>query len=117
MFQKYAASVSISVVKVDRDVTKVDLDVAKVDREIAKGDRDVVHVAMAMHVCFKCMFKVFLSGCCKSRSGSCIYMHTARVCFKGFMRLLQLFYLDVAYVCNDFQVFLDIFCMYFIHMF
>jgi hypothetical protein len=54
VFQRYIASVSISVAKVDQDVTKVDLDVVKVDREIAKGDRDVAHIAMAMHVYFKC---------------------------------------------------------------
>jgi hypothetical protein len=45
---------------------------------------------------------------CKSRSGCCIYMHVASVCYKCFMcfiRTLQVFHLDVAYVCNDFQVF------------
>jgi len=30
--------------------------VVKVDLDIVKVDRDVAHVAMAMHVCFKCMF-------------------------------------------------------------
>jgi hypothetical protein len=30
--------------------------VAKVDRDVVKVDQDVAHVAMAMHVSFKCMF-------------------------------------------------------------
>ena len=33
--------------------------VAKVDCNVVKVDRDVSHVAMAMHVCFKCMFQMF----------------------------------------------------------
>jgi hypothetical protein len=35
------------------------ISVAKVDRNVAKVDRDVAYVAMAMHVCFKCMFQIF----------------------------------------------------------
>jgi hypothetical protein len=53
-----------------------------------------------------------LSRCYKSRSRCCIYMHVASICFKCcrcFMRSLQVLHLDVAYVCNDFQVFLDVF--------
>ena len=62
--------------------------------DVAKVDRDVAHVVMAIHICFKCMFQkfhmfrrmlqVFLSGCFKSRSGCCIYMHVASICFKCF---------------------------------
>jgi hypothetical protein len=64
------------------------IDVAKVDWDVAKVDWDVAHVAMAMHVCFKCMFQIFhLYVCCK-----CFYLHVAKVD------------LDVAYVCR-FQVF------------
>ena len=33
--------------------------VAKLDQDVAKVDQDVAHVAMAMHVCFKCMFQIF----------------------------------------------------------
>ena len=61
------------------------------------------------------MLQVFSFGCCKSRSGRCIYLHVASVCFKCFrcfIRLLQVFYLDVAYVCNGFQVFLQVFQMH-----
>jgi hypothetical protein len=35
------------------------ISVANVDRDVAKVDRNVAHVAMAMHVCFKCMFQMF----------------------------------------------------------
>ena len=51
------------------------INVAKVDRDAVKVDWDIAHVAMAIHVCFKCMFQIFhlfqtnvagvLSGCCK----------------------------------------------------
>ena len=77
--------------------------------DVAKVDRDVAHVVMAIHVCFKCMFQIFLqfqtyvasvlSRCCKSRSGCCIYMHVASICFKCFrcfIRMLQVFHLDVG---------------------
>jgi hypothetical protein len=85
------------------------IDVAKVDHDVAKVDWDVAHVAMAIHVCSKCficirrMLQVFLSGCCKSRSRCCVYMHITSICFKCsrcFIRLLQVFHLDVAYVYN-----------------
>ena len=33
--------------------------VAKVDRDVAKVDQGVAHVAMAIHICFKCMFQMF----------------------------------------------------------
>jgi hypothetical protein len=35
------------------------ISVARVDWDVVKVDRDIVHVAMAMHVCFKCMFLMF----------------------------------------------------------
>jgi hypothetical protein len=86
--------------------------------DVAKVDRDVAHVAMPIHICFKCTFQMFhlyqvyvasvSSEYCKSRSGCCIYMHVASVCFKCFrcfIRMLQVFRQYVAYVCNDFQVF------------
>jgi hypothetical protein len=57
---------------------------------VAKIDRDIAHAAMALHVCFKCMFQLFhlfqtyvanaSSGCCKSRSERSIYMHVASIC-------------------------------------
>jgi hypothetical protein len=49
-----------------------------------------------------------LSGCCKSRSRCCIYMHVASIClvFLGVSYVcLQMFHLDVVYVCNGFQMF------------
>jgi hypothetical protein len=70
--------------------------------------------------------------CCKSRSGCCIccnnctrmlqtfvpmfhlfFRRMLEVCLSGccicFTYMFQVFYLDVAYVCNDFQVFLRVF--------
>jgi hypothetical protein len=47
------------------------------------------------------MWQIFLSGCCKSRSGCCVHMHVATTCFKCFscfIHMLQVFHLDVAYV-------------------
>jgi hypothetical protein len=74
---------------------------------LQKVDRDVAHVVTAIHVCFKRMFQMFhlfhmsvasvLSGCNKSRSECCIYMHVANLCFKYF----KVFHLDI----NIFQVF------------
>ena len=72
--------------------------------DVAKVDRDVPYVAMVVHVCckrlfpmfhlfFRCMLQVCLSGCC--------------ICFT---HMLQVFYLDVAYVCNGFQAFFRCFC-------
>jgi hypothetical protein len=45
------------------------------------------------HLFFRSMLQVCLSGFCIS-----------------FTYMLQVFYLDVAYVCNGFQVFSDVFC-------
>jgi len=50
--------------------------------------------------------------CCKCLTGCCIYMHVASICFKCcrcFIRMLQVFHLDVAYVRNGFQVFSNVF--------
>jgi hypothetical protein len=62
--------------------------------DVTTVDRDVVHVVIAIHVCFKCMFQMFhlfqmnvagvLFGCCKSRSRCYIYMHVASIYFKYF---------------------------------
>jgi hypothetical protein len=61
------------------------------------------------NVIFKCMFQMFhrfqtyivsvSSGCCKSRSECCIYMHVANEyfkCFKYFVRMLHMF-------CNGYK--------------
>jgi hypothetical protein len=71
------------------------------DTVVIKIDRDVAYVAIVVHVCCKSlspmfnlfsrlMLQVCLSGCYK------YFTHTLQ---------LQVFYLDVAYVCNVFQVF------------
>jgi hypothetical protein len=82
---------------------------------------DVAYVVMAIYavasVCF--MLQAYVSSvldiffnvssrCCKSRSGCCIYVYVASICFKCYMcfiRMFQLFHLDVAHVCNGLQVF------------
>ena len=56
------------------------------------------------------MLQVFSSGCCKSKSGYCIcfygYTHKFQKHVSSvssvFRRMLQVFYLDVAYVTNDY---------------
>jgi hypothetical protein len=67
--------------------------------DVIKVDHDVTHVAMAIHVYFKCMFQMFHlffhTFIASASSGCCICL----------TRMLQLFYLDVAYVCNGFQEF------------
>jgi hypothetical protein len=94
---------------------------------IAKVDQDVAHVAMTIHICFKCRFQMFhlfqiyvvsvSFGCCKSRFGCCIYMQVFRmfsyvyckcfhldVCngctrgFKFFLMFLQVFQTNIASV-------------------
>jgi hypothetical protein len=47
--------------------------------DVATVDRDVAHVAMAIHVCFKCMFQIF---------------HL-------FRRIMQVFHRDIAKVDLD----------------
>jgi hypothetical protein len=82
----------------------------------------MLHVLQwAIHVCFKCIFQMFYLfqtyvasvsfGCCKTRSGCCIYMQV----FPGvFIRMLQVFHLDICmflqwlHMC--FQVFFLVFC-------
>ena len=89
--------------------------------DVAKVNRHVAYVAMAIHVCFKCMFQMF--HLFFQRSLQVFHLDVAyvsHVCCKCFN-----FYLDVAYVCNGFQEFqvfvsvLDAYCKCFncfIHM-
>jgi hypothetical protein len=71
--------------------------------DVAKVDADVAYVAMVVNVCCKHLFQMFhlffpmyvasvLSRCC--------------ICFT---HMLQVFYLDAAYVHNGFKVFLGVF--------
>jgi hypothetical protein len=88
--------------------------------DVAKVDQGVAHVVTAIHVCFKCIFQMFhlfqtyvasvLSKCCKSKSGCCLYMHVAGICFKWFL----VFY---TYVCKCFIWMLHIFAMIFKYFF
>ena len=104
--------------------------VAKVDRDVAKLDRNAAHIAIAIHICFKCMFQMFhlfmnvtsvLSAYCKSISGCCIYMHVASVyqvfsgvaCVSsGYCICLQ-WLLSVFYVfCKCFRRMLQVFQLF-----
>jgi hypothetical protein len=94
--------------------------------DVAKVDIDVAFVAMATHVCCKCMFQMLhlfqtyvtniSPGCCKSRSRCCknrfrcciflqlLHTYVASVCSKYFIyfrRILQVFHLGVAKIDLD----------------
>ena len=68
--------------------------------DVAKVDRDIAYVSMFVHVCCKSLLLLFYL-CFSGRmlqvclSGCCIY----------FTHTLHVFYLDIAYICNSFQVF------------
>jgi hypothetical protein len=64
--------------------------------DIARVDHNVTHVAMAIHVCFKCLFQMFH-----------LFFHTFVVtvssgCCICFTYIMQVFFLDVIYVCSGF---------------
>jgi hypothetical protein len=62
--------------------------------DIAKVDRDIAYVAMIVHIYCKLMFSMlyfFPDVCCK-----CVYLDVA------YVFILQVFYLDVAYVLQWF---------------
>ena len=83
--------------------------------DVTKVDQDVAYVAMVVYVCcnfYSQCFIYFSDVCCKR-----VYLDVAmwearyitQVCLSGyyiyFTHMLQVFYLDVAYVCNSFQEF------------
>ena len=78
--------------------------------DVAKIDRDVAYVAMVVHVCCKRLFPIFYL----------FFRRMLQVCLFGccicFTHMLQMFYLDVAYVYNGFQVFSGV-CEFFRRMF
>jgi hypothetical protein len=59
--------------------------------DVAKVDRDVAHVAMVVHIYCKCMFQMFNLFFIRTLEVSIRYC----ICFT---RILQVFYLDIAYV-------------------
>jgi hypothetical protein len=67
--------------------------------DIAKVDRDVAYVAMVVHVCCKSLFLMF--HLCFGR----VLQVSLSGCYICFTLMLQVFYLDVTYVCNGFQAF------------
>jgi hypothetical protein len=71
--------------------------------DVAKVDQDVAYVAMAIHECCKSLFQMFHPFL--RRMLQAFYLDVAyvsRICCK-------VFYLDVAYACNAFKRFLT-FC-------
>jgi hypothetical protein len=69
------------------------MSVVKVDRDVAMLYTYVCERLFPLfHLSFRHMLQVCLSGCC--------------ICFT---HMLQVFYMDVAYVCNGFQMFSDVF--------
>jgi hypothetical protein len=75
-------------------------------------DQDVAHVAIVVYICCKRLFQLFhMFFICMLQV--CLFR-----CYICFTHMLQVFYLDVAYVLQwFFQVFSRIFCKYFRHMF
>jgi hypothetical protein len=71
--------------------------------DVAKEDRDVAYVAMVVHLCCKRLFPMF----------HFFLKHMLQVCLSGccicFIHMLQVFYLDVAYVL---QPFLSVSCVF-----
>ena len=71
-------------------------------KDVAKVDRDVAHVAMGYTRMFQMfyLFQTYVASvsfeCCKTRLGCYIYM---QVFFGVFIRMLQVFHLDV---CNSY---------------
>jgi hypothetical protein len=72
--------------------------------DIAKVDRDIAYVAMVVHVCFKILFSTF-HLLFPTYVAKCLF--GSFICFT---HMLKMFYLDVAYVLQWFQVFLSCFC-------
>jgi hypothetical protein len=66
--------------------------------DVTKVDRNVACVVMVVHVCCKLLFSMFhlffADACCK-----CVYLYIAYV----FTHMLQVFYLDTAYVLQWFS--------------
>jgi hypothetical protein len=88
--------------------------------DVAKVDWDVAHLAMAIHICLKCMYKIFYLfrtyvasvsfGCCKSRCGCCIYMQVFQVfSYICYMCFIWMF----AHVCNGYTRVFKFFLMFY----
>jgi hypothetical protein len=66
--------------------------------DVAKVDRDVAYVTIVVHLCCKLLFLIFhlffFDVCCK-----CVSLDVANV----FTRMMQVSYLNVAYIHNGFK--------------
>jgi hypothetical protein len=73
-------------------------------KDIANVNQDVVYVAMVVHVYCKLLFPMFYYF---------FFIHMLQVCLSGscicFTHMLQMFYLDVAYVWKGFKCFSGVF--------
>jgi hypothetical protein len=78
--------------------------------DVAKVDRDVAHVVMAIYVCLKCMFQIFI---CSKRMLQLFYLVVAKVDLDvAYTCMLQ------AYVSSVFRCFIRMFaCVLMLHMF
>jgi hypothetical protein len=78
--------------------------------DVEKVDRNIAYVVMAAYVCCKHLFSMF----------HLFFGRTLQVCLFGycicFTHMLQVFYLDVAYVMV-YKCFSGVFCKYFRCMF
>jgi hypothetical protein len=71
---------------------------------VAKVYQNVAYVAMVARVCYKGLFQRFI----------CVFERIVASVFIGMLHtfhshMLQMFYLDIAYVCNGFQLFSCVF--------
>ena len=64
--------------------------------DVVKVYQDVAYVAMVVHVCCKGLLPMF-HLCFPDVCRKCVYLE------------LHMFYLDVMYICNGFQVFSGVF--------
>jgi hypothetical protein len=74
---------------------------------VAKIDRDIAYVTMVVHICCKRLFPMFHLF---FRRILQVCLSWCYICFT-YTYMLQVFYPDVAYVCNDFQVFSCVFAI------
>jgi hypothetical protein len=79
--------------------------------DVAKVNRDVAYVAVIIHICCK----VYVPNV------SFVFQHMLQVCLSVccicFTHMMQVFYLDVSYVCNRFFKCFHVFLHVFMRMF
>jgi len=90
------------------DVSKVYLGMLHRLHMLHLFQRHVVSICFECFRCFRCMFHL------------CFFERMLQVCLRGcclcFTHTLHVFYLDVAYGCNGFQVFSGVFRVFHKHV-